>query len=129
MDAAVIRYYRRLLKDGFANAGKIENPTLFLDTVSENVPICGNMESYLHLFINIKEGVITDIKYLCTCDPPANVAVEIFCDLACGQPVDVVRALAPIAFFKVLGQPSDELADRVNGLLELVGRGLSRQTV
>lgn len=126
MDKAIIQYYRRLLKDGFANAGEIENPTLFLDTVSENVPICGNMESYMHLFINIENAVITDVKYLCTCDPPANVAVEIFCDLAGGKPVKEVKSFPLSLFFDVLGNPSQELAERVTGLMELVNKGFVR---
>ena len=124
MDQAVIAYYKKLIKEGFANAGEIDNPTFFLDTVSENVPICGNMESYLHLFINVENNVISHVAYLCTCDPPANVAVEIFCDLAKGKTIEEVKAFTPPLFFDVLNAQSEELAERVEGLMELVNKGL-----
>jgi NifU-like protein involved in Fe-S cluster formation len=126
MDPAVIHYYKKLLKEGFGHAGEIESPTLFLDTVSENVSICGNLESYLHLYINIQNRVITEVKYLCTCDPPANVAVEIFCILLKGKTVEAVKTLTKESFFDVLEAQSQELAERAEGLMELLNRGLSR---
>ena len=126
MDTAVLQYYKRLLKDGFPHAGEIEDPTLFLDTVSENVPICGNLESYLHLYINIQKSVITEVKYLCTCDPPANVAVEIFCILLKGQTVEAGVSLTRDSFFQILGARSQELGERAEGLMKLLIRGVHR---
>jgi NifU-like protein involved in Fe-S cluster formation len=126
MDAAVLQYYKRLLKDGFPHAGEIEDPALFLDTMSENVPICGNLESYLHLYMNIQKSVITEVKYLCTCDPPANVAVEIFCILLKGITVEQAKSLTRESFFQFLSDPSPELGERAEGLLELMRRGFSR---
>ncbi len=126
MDAPVIAYYRQLLKEGFPHAGEIENPTLFLDTVSEDVPICGNLESYLHLYFNIQNGIFKEIRYLCTCDPPANVAVEIFCILLQNLPVEAGISLTKADFFETLDAPSEELGERAEGLVHLLARGVDR---
>ena len=78
----VVKYYRRLCKNGFEHAGSLENPSIFLDTVGEKIRICSHVShAYMHIYINVRDGIIDDIKYLCTCDPTANVVVEILCSL------------------------------------------------
>jgi hypothetical protein len=57
MDAAVIKYYRRLLRTGFEHAGSLENPSIFLDTINENITVCGNAGNYLHLYLNVHHEV------------------------------------------------------------------------
>ncbi len=126
MDQAVIRYYRNLLKTGFNHAGSLENPSLFLDTVNERIPICGNIGNYLHLYLHIHNDIIDDIKYLCTCDPTTNVAVEIFCIVIKGKTVEEARTISKESFFDILGVQSPELGQKVEGLLELLNRGLAR---
>jgi NifU-like protein involved in Fe-S cluster formation len=126
MDQSVIHYYRKLLKDGFEHAGLLENPSLYLDTVNENIPICGNPGNYLHLYIQIDSGIINDIKYLCSCDPPANVAVEIFCTLATGKSIEDVKHLTKEVFFDYLGGQSEELSKKAEGLIALFNKGLNR---
>lgn len=126
MDPAVIRYYRNLLKTGFEHAGSLENPSVFLDTVNENIPICGNIGDYLHLFINLHDGAFNDIKYLCTCDPTTNVAVEILCHILKGKKVEETRAISKELFFEILEVQSPELGKKAEGLLELLNRGLAR---
>ncbi len=125
MDQAVIKYYRNLLKTGFKQAGSLENPSLFLDTVNENIPICGNIGDYLHLYVHILDGVIDDIKYLCTCDPTTNVAVEIFCILVKGKIIKELKTITKELFFEVL-ERSEELGKKAEGLIELLNRGLAR---
>jgi NifU-like protein involved in Fe-S cluster formation len=126
MDQVVIRYYRNLLKNGFAYAGSIENSSIFLDTVNENIPICGNVGDYLHLYLHIHDSVINDIKYLCTCDPTTNVAVEILCYLLKGKKVEEARAINKESFFEILEAQSLDLGKKAEGLMELLNRGLAR---
>jgi NifU-like protein involved in Fe-S cluster formation len=127
MGPAVIRYYRNLLKTGFEHAGSLENPSIFLDTVNEKIPICGNIGDYLHLYINIQNNMISDIKYLCACDPTSNVAIEILCILVRGKTIDEVKTITQESFFEILEAQSQELGKKAEGLLELLNRGLARR--
>jgi NifU-like protein involved in Fe-S cluster formation len=126
MDEAVIKYYRRLLKSGFEYPGTLEDPSIFLDTVSENIPICGHMGDYLHLYIRVRNHMVEDIKYLCSCDPTANVAVEILCGLLLGKTLEEIEAINEGSFCEVLKADSAELCKKAGGLLELLHRGLAR---
>jgi len=129
VDEAVIRYYRRLLKTGFEHAGSFDNPSIFLDSGVEGIPICGGGEGlpyYLHMFINVANGRIDTIKYLCSCDPASNVAVEILCGLAEGKTLDEVTAIKEDSFFQAVGSRSEEVREKVQGLLELVNRGITK---
>jgi NifU-like protein involved in Fe-S cluster formation len=129
MDEAVIKYYRRLLKTGFEHAGSFDNPSIFLDTGVEGIPICGGsgaLPYYLHMFINVSNDRIDTIKYLCSCDPTSNVAVEILCGLAKGKTLEEVAAITEDSFFQAIGSRSEEVREKVKGLLELIDRGITR---
>lgn len=127
MDEAVIKYYRTLLRAGFKYAGSLENPTIFLDSIGENLPICGKMgKDYLHLFINMEGEIINDIKYLCTCDPTANVVFEILCLLVKGKTISEVRLLNENSFSSVLNSHGEEFLKKARGSLELINRGFTR---
>jgi NifU-like protein involved in Fe-S cluster formation len=73
MDEAVIKYYRKLLRTRFEYAGTIENASIFLDSVGEKVLICGSTGDFMQLYINVVKNRIDDMKYMCQCDPTANV--------------------------------------------------------
>jgi len=127
VDEAVIKYYRSLLRNGFLYAGRIENPSIFLDSVGENLPICGKAgKDYLHLFIKIQGDTITEMKYLCTCDPTANVVFEILCALATGKTIAEVSAFTEESFAAVLNSHGEDFLKRAKGSLELINRGISR---
>jgi NifU-like protein involved in Fe-S cluster formation len=126
MDEAVIKYYRKLLKSGFEHAGSLENPDIYLDTVSENIPICGYMGDYLHLYIHCRDGKIASVKYLCTCDPTANVAVELLCGLIQGKALGEIEKLDTDSFSEALASDGEDLREKVTSLLELLHRGLDR---
>jgi NifU-like protein involved in Fe-S cluster formation len=127
VDKPVIEYYRRLLKTGFQNAGSLENPSIFLDTVGENLPICDQVgRDYLHLYLDIEDGTIGEVKYLCSCDPTANVVVEILCTLVKGKTLDEVETLKVEMFSQALGCNSDEFIKKAEGIIELMNRGLRR---
>jgi hypothetical protein len=85
MDEIVVKFYRRLCRMGFKYTGEIKNPSIFLDTIGEKIRICSRVaHAYIHIYIDVRDGVIDDIKYLCICDPTANVVVEILCILVEG---------------------------------------------
>ena len=127
MDELVIKYYRRLCKTGFKNAGSLENPSIFLDTVGEKIRICSHVsQSFIHIYINIRGGIIDDIRYLCTCDPTANVVVELLCDLTRGKTIKEAEALSAESFSQALGSREEEFLKKSNGIIELLHRGLAR---
>lgn len=126
MDEVVIKHYRRLLRGGFEHAGSLENPSVFLDSVGERIRVCGGISNYLHMYINIRDGVIDDIKYLCICDPTANVAVEILCGLIKGKNLEAAEALTEESFSEALGSWGEEYVKKSGGLIELLKRGLTK---
>jgi NifU-like protein involved in Fe-S cluster formation len=127
MDEQVVKYYRRLCRTGFEHAGKLENPSIFLDTVGEKIRICSHIsQAYMHIYIKIRRGIIDDIKYLCTCDPTANVLVEILCGLVKGKTIQEAEALTVEDFSRALGSRGDEFMKKAAGIVELLHRGLAR---
>jgi len=127
MDEAVVKYYRRLLRGSFEYIGSLEHPSIFLDSIGEKIRICGQIGSnYLHLYIGVAGGVIGEVRYKCTCDPTANVAVEILCALLKGKTLEEAKGITEESFLQILGGPSADLGKRAKGLLELLARGISR---
>jgi NifU-like protein involved in Fe-S cluster formation len=126
MDETVIKYYRRLLRTGFGHSGSIENPTLFLDSVTEQIVHCGNIGNYMQLYVTVVNDRIDDMKYICSCDPAANVAVEILCVLGKGKTLNEAAEIKEQDFLRFLGTESEALRKRAEGLLELFNKGLSR---
>lgn len=127
MDEFVTKYYRRLLRTGFEYAGEMENHDIFLDSVGERIRICGhNTNNFMHIFIKLSEWKIDDIKYLCTCDPTANVAIEIFCKLVKGKTLKEAAAITPDSFSRDLGSTEEEFLKRAEGIIELFHKGLQQ---
>ena len=125
MDEAVIKHYRRLLKTGFENAGSVENPSVFLESVGDG-RVCGHAGSYMHIFINIVNGRVDRMKYLCTCDPTVNVAVETLCTLAKGKSLDEAQAITEDSLLQIIGSRSEDLRSKARGLLDLMNHGLTQ---
>jgi hypothetical protein len=127
MDEIVVKYYRRILKAGFPYAGSLKDPSILLDAVGENVRICDHVGTdTLQIFIKITDGLVTEVRYLCMCDPTTNVAVEIFCRLAVGGTLDSLKDLSVESFLGALGAESQDLAKKAKGLMELVNKGVRR---
>lgn len=97
----------------------------FLDSVTEQLVHCGNIGNYMQVYINVADNIIEDIKYLCSCDPAANVAVEILCTLVKGKTLEETTAITKQAFFQFIGSESEELGERAKNLLELLNKGIS----
>jgi NifU-like protein involved in Fe-S cluster formation len=126
MDEAVIKFYRKLLRTQFEHAGSLENASIFLDSVGEKVLICGSTGDFMQLYINVVNDRIDNIKYVCVCDPTANVAVEILCSLVKGKTLDEAAGLTEQSFYQFLGSDGTELQKKARGLLELLIRGILR---
>jgi hypothetical protein len=127
MEEAIIRYYRRLMKEGFKYAGKMENPDIFVDAVSEGLTICDQVSSNsLQLFIRVRGDVFETVRYLCVCDPTTNVAVEILGALIEGKTIAEAEALTIASFSLLLGSESEDLSKKAKGLIELLHRGIKQ---
>jgi NifU-like protein involved in Fe-S cluster formation len=126
MDEAVVKYYRKLLRTRFEYAGSFENPSIYLDSIVSKMRICNHTADFMRLYINVVNDKIDDIKYMCVCDPTANVAVEILCGLVKDKTLDEVASITEKAFFQFLGTKDEELAKKAKGLLELLDSGITR---
>jgi NifU-like protein involved in Fe-S cluster formation len=127
MDEKVVKYYRRLCKTGFEHAGELPNPAIFLDTVGEQIRICAQVtNTFIHVYIDVREGVIEDCRYLCTCDPTANVAVELLCALIKGKTITQAEALSAADFSRALGSEGEEFVKKATATIELLHRGIAR---
>ena len=125
MEEAVIKYYRQLLKSDFENSGEIDNASIFIKAVGEKMIHCGNTGNYMQLYLEVVDNRVRDIKYLCSCEPTANVAVEVLCSLAKGKSLDEAVALSERTFFQLIGCEGDELRLKVRGLLEMLKEGIA----
>jgi NifU-like protein involved in Fe-S cluster formation len=127
MDEKVVQYYRMITREGYKYAGSIDNPSIFLDSAGEKIALCSKaVDSYVHIYININNGIIEDIKYLCTCRPTANVVAEIFCSLTKGITIIEAASLTEDSFSEMLGTKGEEFLTAARGLIKLLHRGLDR---
>lgn len=126
MDDTVIKFYRRLLMENFPNAGELDHPSVFVEAIGEKMIDCGNTGNYMQLYLNVTDRRIADIKYLCSCEPVANVAVEVLCTLVKGKTLDEVADLTEESFYKFLECRDEEFRKKVRGLLELLNEVITR---
>jgi NifU-like protein involved in Fe-S cluster formation len=68
----------------------MENPAVFIEPIGEKMVHCGNSGNYMELYLKIEDRKIAGITYQCSCEPAANVAVEVLCTLAKGKSLDDV---------------------------------------
>ncbi|MFC1920649.1 hypothetical protein ACFLYQ_02860 [Chloroflexota bacterium] len=127
MDEVVTELYRKLLETGFENAGSFDNPTMFIDTKAEGISICGQAgKDYMNIYVNISDGVIDEIKYLCSCDPTANVVIETLCNLVRGKTTKEAKALTKEQFFEAIGSDGGTVRRKVWQAIELLNRVFNR---
>ncbi len=124
MDEKIVKKYRALLTQDFPNSGNIDLPSIFVEAVGERLINCGNTGNYMQLYMLISNNRIVEIKYLCSCEPVANVAVEVMCDLARGKKLEEAVNIPEEAFYMTLGTRDDSLSRKVRGLLELLEEGI-----
>ncbi|MDD5206648.1 MAG: iron-sulfur cluster assembly scaffold protein [Desulfobacterales bacterium] len=125
MDEAVRKYYRRLMETHFEHEGKFEDASIFVETAGGNTGLCAAEDDFMRLYVNVVNNSIYDIKYLCVCDPTANVAVEVLCALLKGKSLDEAAGLPEEAFYQYLGGKDDDLQKMIKGLKELLKGGIS----
>ncbi|MCL2669449.1 MAG: hypothetical protein FWE89_02075 [Syntrophaceae bacterium] len=125
MDNAVIQYYRRLLKEDFPYAGEIEQPTVFVEAIGEKLIHCGNTGNYMQLYLHVADDRVVAIRYLCSCEPAANVAVEILCGMTQGKSLSEATALTEEPFYQLVGSRVEEFAKKVRGILSLLNEGIA----
>jgi|WetSurMetagenome_2_1015567.scaffolds.fasta_scaffold402584_1 NifU-like protein involved in Fe-S cluster formation len=127
MITEIATLYRRMMQEGFKNAGSIEDPTVFIDSKAEGISICGQGRSdFMNIYIKAAEGMITDVRYLCNCDPTANVVVEFLCDMARGMTLDEAKSLKKEQFYKALGTSGGAVPQKVWGAIELMSQVIKR---
>jgi len=127
MDEIVAEKYKTLMKSGFKNAGSFEDATFFIDSKAEGIHICGKGESdYINVYVRVKDGVIDDIRYLCSCDPTANVVIEALCELARGLTIEQAKAIPREKFYQWIGSEGGGVRRKVWGTIELLNRVFNR---
>ncbi len=124
MDSGVMERYRQLIRAGFKNAGSFESPSIYLNTVAAHTKVCLGANGYIRIYINIRDGIVQDVKYLCSCDPVANVVVETFCGLARGKTLEAASAITPEMFAQAVGEDSEDLRKSAAALLKLWSDGV-----
>jgi NifU-like protein involved in Fe-S cluster formation len=124
MDEAVIKYYRRLLREDFPNAGELDDPSVFVEAIGEEMINCGD-GNYMQLYLQVADRRIADIKYLCACEPVANVAVEVLCTLVKGRTLDEAAGITEELFYQFLGSRDEGLRQKARGLLALLNEGIA----
>jgi nitrogen fixation NifU-like protein len=125
MDQAIIELYRKYIKEDFPNAGEIENASIFSEAIGQHMINCGETGNYMQLYLKIENDLIQKIKYRCSCEPIANVAVEILCELLKGKTLDDASNLTEEAFYEIIGSSSEEITLKIRGLLELLHEGIA----
>jgi NifU-like protein involved in Fe-S cluster formation len=127
MDEKVVQFYRKITREGYQHFGSIEKPSVFLDSAGEKIALCSKaVDSYVHVYLNIRDGIIEDVKYKCTCRPTANVVAEIFCSLIKGRMIEEAESLTEKSFSDALGTEGDEYLTAARGIIQLLHRGLER---
>jgi NifU-like protein involved in Fe-S cluster formation len=127
MNSAVVKYYRELLKTGFKYTGSFDNPTILLDSGRDNIDLCGQAaDNAIHLYININNGIIDGIRYLCNCEPTVNVVIEFLCALVEGKTIADVNNLTIEAFSQALGSQDEEFLEKAKLAIEFINKGITK---
>jgi len=125
MDPGVVVLYRKLIKENFPNSGELENASIFVEAIGQHMIHCGETGNYMQLYLQLDGRRIKDIKYLCSCEPVANVAVEILCDLARGMTLEEAAGLTEEPFYQAIGSCDEEIRKKVRGLLALLHEAIA----
>jgi len=89
---------------------------MFTNTKAEGASICGQGgQDYMNIYIRVNDGHVSVIKYLCMCDPTANVVVAVLCSLARGRTLEEAGALTKEQFFEAIGSDGGNVRRKVWG--------------
>jgi len=127
MDEKVIQFYRKITREGYQYSGSIDNPSIFLDSSGEKIPLCSKaVDSYVNIYIKIIDDIIVEVKYRHVGRPMSNVVAEIFCALLCGKTVQEAVDLTAQDFSDYLGTDDEEYKEASNSMIKLLHIGLDR---
>ena len=102
---------------------------VFLDPVAGGEQrICSHSADYMKISIKIGVGVIEDMKYLCLCDPTANVAIGVLSSILKGKTLDEAGQVKAERILQEVGSDGEELYTKSTALVELIQKGLTRYT-
>jgi NifU-like protein involved in Fe-S cluster formation len=80
----------------------------------------------MKIYLKIHAGIITDMRYLCLCDPTANVAIEILSGMLRNMTINDASKITPDKILRDVGSDGEELASKSSALVELIQKGLTR---
>lgn len=127
MDDKVIQFYRKITREGYQYSGTLDNPSIFLDSAGEKIPLCSKaVDSYVNIYIKIKNDIIGAVKYRHVGRPMSNVVAEIFCTLLSGISIEEAADLTEKAFCDYLGTDNMEYREASNNMIKLLHIGLDR---
>jgi NifU-like protein involved in Fe-S cluster formation len=127
MDAKVIQFYRKITREGYQFSGTINNPSIFLDSSGEKIPLCSkSVDSYINIYIKIKDDILEEVKYRHVGRPMSNVVAEIFCALLNGITIEKAVGLTARDFSDYLGTDDEEYLEASNSMIILLHIGLDR---
>lgn len=127
MDDKVIQFYRKITREGYQYSGTIDNPSIFLDSSGEKIPLCSkSVDSYVNIYIKIKDNVVDIVKYRHVGRPMSNVVAEIFCALLNGRSMEEAINLSGHDFSDYLGTEDEEYLEAANSMIKLLHIGLDR---
>jgi NifU-like protein involved in Fe-S cluster formation len=127
MDEKAIQFYRKITREGYQYSGTIDNPSIFLDSAGEKIPLCSKaVDSYVNIYIKIKNDIIDAVKYRHVGRPMSNVVAEIFCALLSGKTVKEAVNLTAQDFSDYLGTNDEEYKEASNSMIKLLHIGLDR---
>ena len=84
------------------------------------------MDSYVNVYITIKDDIIAEVKYRHVGRPMSNVVAEIFCALLNGKTVQEAVNLTAQDFSDYLGTDDEEYKEASNSMIKLLHIGLDR---
>lgn len=125
MNQAVTKFYRNLIRRNFPNSGRLKNASIFVEAIGQHMLHCGEAGNYMQLYLKVDNDLVTDAKYLCSCEPITNVAVEILCNLVKGKTLEEAADLKEESFLQIIGSRDEEICKKVQGLIELLHEGIT----
>lgn len=128
MDQAVIKFYRKLIKEDFPNFKELENASIYIEAIGQHVIHCNETGNYMKIYLQVDDGRITDAKYTCSCEPIANVVVEILCELIRGLTLEESTTLTEEMIIQVIGSNDEEIRKKVRVLLDMLHEGIISYT-
>jgi NifU-like protein involved in Fe-S cluster formation len=128
MEQLVLDYFKKVMAAGFPNQGRLESPTVRVDSKTENINICETGDrDQLYLDLKVERGTVVEIKYQCDlCDPTGFVTSEILCELVSGKGLGDLNNFSFEDFENRLGGASEQLRRHVQGALQLLKVAVTR---